>query len=88
MSTRKLNPPMPRPVARQVVASHAAWPVVGIDPPLIIAASVLEERHTISFWDALILEAARRGGATLLMSEDLQTGRTFGDLTVVNPFVG
>jgi predicted nucleic acid-binding protein len=47
---------------------------------LVLAASELEERHTLSFWDALVLEAAR------LVSEDLQPGRSFGGVTVENPF--
>ena len=45
-----------------------------VDVPLILAASELEERHTLSSWDALILEAARRAGATRLLTEDLQPG--------------
>jgi predicted nucleic acid-binding protein len=41
----------------------------------------------LSFWDALIIEAARRGGASRLASEDLQHGRRIAGLRVYNPFV-
>lgn len=54
----------------------------------VVDASSLEEQHTLSFWDALIVVAARRTGASILLSEDLQTGRGFGALTVANPFGG
>jgi predicted nucleic acid-binding protein len=86
VATRKLRAPMRRTTARRIVALYAAWPVVQVDPLLILAASELEERHTLSFWDALVVEAARRAGATRLLTEDLQPGRTIGGVTIENPF--
>ena len=40
----------------------------------------------VSYWDALIVETAADSGATLLVTEDLQHGQSFGELRVVNPF--
>ncbi len=40
----------------------------------------------IAYWDALIVAAAERGGCRLLLSEDFQQGRRFGEITVVSPF--
>ena len=51
---------MPRREARDLVDAYSNWQLVQIDVPLILAASQLEERHTLSFWDALIVEAAAR----------------------------
>jgi predicted nucleic acid-binding protein len=86
VATRKFDPPMTRRAARQVVAAYSAWPVVSVDVPLILAASTLEERHSLSFWDALIVEAASRAGACTLVSEDLQAGRRIRGLVIENPF--
>ena len=86
VATRKFDPAMPRSAARRIVGAYTAWPVVQVDGPLILAASTLEERHTLSFWDALIIEAATRSGATRLLSEDLQTGRRIRGVTIHNPF--
>lgn len=86
VATRKFDPPMSARAARQVVAVYAAWPVVQVDVPLILGASELAERHTLSFWDALIVEAARRVGASDLATEDLQAGRRLGGVRIVNPF--
>lgn len=86
VATRRLDPAMPRADAREVVVAYAEWPVVQVDSPLVVAASLLEEEHTLSFWDALIVESARRAGAAQLMSEDFQEGRRFGELVVDNPF--
>ena len=86
--TRKMKPPMSPRAARQIISAYAAWPVVSPDAALIVAASVLAERHPISFWDALIVEAARRAGARRLLTGDMQAGRRLGGVLVENPFRG
>jgi predicted nucleic acid-binding protein len=86
VATRKLDPPMRRAAARELVALYGEWPVVQVDVALVVSASELEERHTLSFWDALIVEAARCAGATRLLTEDLQQGRRIGGVSIENPF--
>lgn len=46
----------------------------------------LARDHRLSFYDALIVAAAQDAGCTTLLSEDLQHGRRFGSLRVLNPF--
>lgn len=87
VATRKFDPPMSRRAAREIVALYGAWPLVQVDLPLILTASQLEERHKLSFWDALVVEAARRAGATRLVTEDLQGGRLIGGVRIENPFL-
>jgi predicted nucleic acid-binding protein len=84
--TRKLSRPMRRQAAREVAATYGAWPVHRPDVDDLLAASELEERHKLSFWDALIVVSARRAGAASLLTEDLPQGRRFDDVVVVNPF--
>jgi predicted nucleic acid-binding protein len=57
------------------------WVLLGdrLEPPW-------QEEHTLSLWDALIVQAAIQVGAERLVSEDLQNGRRFGVLTIENPF--
>ncbi|MBV9383555.1 MAG: PIN domain-containing protein [Streptosporangiaceae bacterium] len=86
VATRKLNPPLPRAETRAIVAAYSEWCDVATEPQLIVAASRLEEEHTLAFWDALIVQAAIWAGAQRLLSEDLQAGRRFGTLMVENPF--
>jgi predicted nucleic acid-binding protein len=86
VATRKFDPPMSRREAREIVGLYAVWPLIEIDLPLILTASQLEEEHTLAFWDALIVEAARRAGATRLVTEDLQSGREIGGVRIENPF--
>ena len=49
-------------------------------------AAELSDRDAFSFWDALVLVAAARSGATRLYTEDLQHGRTVLGVEIVNPF--
>jgi predicted nucleic acid-binding protein len=72
--------------AREIVRLYGEWPVVTLETELIVNASVLHERESISFWDALIVEAARVAGATRLLTEDLSHGRSFGTISVEDPF--
>jgi predicted nucleic acid-binding protein len=86
VATRKFDPPMSRRAAREVVALYGEWSIVQVDVALVLSASQLEERHRLSFWDALIVEAARRSGARRLVTEDLQSGRRIGGVRIDNPF--
>jgi predicted nucleic acid-binding protein len=88
VATRKYDPPMSRREARQLVDAYSHWQLIQVDVALILAASQLEERHNLSFWDALIVEAARRAGANRLVTEDLQRGRRLGGVLIHNPFTG
>lgn len=54
--------------------------------PLVQQALATAARWRISYWDAAIVEAARRGGCPELLSEDLQPGMDFAGVTVRNPF--
>ena len=51
-----------------------------------LLALALAASHGLSPWDALIVQAALDAGCDTLVSEDLQAGRRFGALLVVNPF--
>ncbi len=86
-ATRKLQPPLGRAEAREVIDLYSTWPVIGLDPAIILAATHLEESQQLSFWDALVLEAARLAGADRLLTEDLQQGRVIAGVLIENPFV-
>jgi predicted nucleic acid-binding protein len=63
-----------------------------VGPPLPVtmtlhaAAREIARDHRLDFYDALIVAAARDAGCDTLFSEDLQHGRAFAALTIVNPF--
>lgn len=86
VATGKFEPPMCRSEAREIVTLYATWSVVQVDIGLILDAATLEERVQLSFWDALIVEAARRAGAARLISEDFQARRRIAGIEIENPF--
>ena len=63
-----------------------------VDPPLSLtmtlhaAAREIARDHGFGFYDALIVAAALDAGCDTLLSEDLQGGRVFGALRIINPF--
>lgn len=86
--TRKLASPLPTEVAEERVRDFSGLPLVRVDESMILATIGRSRSQSLSFWDALIVEAALRAGADRLLTEDLQHGQQIEDLTVVNPFVG
>ena len=85
-ATRKIRTPLPKPAARSVVSSYAAWCVDGITPADITAAFQIEDDAHIGFWDALIVAVATRSGARRVLSEDLNPGQVIAGVTIENPF--
>lgn len=83
-STKKLKVAVE--VARRKAELFGHFNLVRIGLEDILAATDLHRIHQISFWDALIVRAALRSGCSVLLSEDLQTGRRINGLEIVNPF--
>lgn len=64
----------------------ARYHLVVLDIEDVLAAIDLHRLHQVSFWDALIVRAAKQGGCSILLSEDLQHGRSIDGVAIVNPF--
>ncbi|HET6303379.1 MAG TPA: PIN domain-containing protein [Myxococcota bacterium] len=86
ITTRKLG--TDPDVARRKVEVLALFEVVTPTLDDLLAAIDLHRHHRISFWDALIVRAAQRSACAVLLTEDLQDGRVFDGVKVVNPFRG
>ena len=83
-ATRELN--VAADIARRKLELLAEFDVVAPDLADILAAIDLHRLHLISFWDALVVRAAKQGGCSVLFSEDFQEGREFDGVRIVNPF--
>jgi predicted nucleic acid-binding protein len=69
--------PSARVEIRREVSDLMAWQPIAVDGA----------RYGISFWDSLIVAAARVVGCRYLLSEDLQRGQELDQVMVVNPFL-
>lgn len=84
-ATRKLR--LAPEFAQRKVEILAGCKVVRFETSDVIAAIELHRLTRLSFWDAMIVHAARSAGAAVLYSEDFQAGAILGGVPVVNPFV-
>lgn len=82
--TRKLG--VAAELAQRKVEILSRSRVVRLEAKDIISAIELHRLTQISFSDALIVHAARMAGASVLFTEDLQSGSTLAGMKIVNPF--
>lgn len=84
--TRKLASPLSGSQASAAVAELLRLPVVPIDGELTRTAVSTSLAAQISYWDALIVEAAAAAACDRLLTEDLETGTTIRSVRIENPF--
>ena len=87
VSTHKIQVPLSSEGALEFLHYVAVLDTVHPELDMIVAGIRLHEKHRVSFWDALIIQAALTAGCTRLLSEDLQHGLEIDRLTVENPFM-
>jgi predicted nucleic acid-binding protein len=74
--TKKIPRTLSLKAAKEIVTDLLKWQVVINDGQSILAAADIQSKHNFSFWDSLIIQAAIRGDASLLLSEDLSDEQT------------
>jgi predicted nucleic acid-binding protein len=82
---RKLSHPLPADEVRRLIRDYSSWEIIINTPESVLEAMEIEARYKTSFWDALILQAAERSGASILYSEDLANGQHYREIRAVNP---
>ena len=85
-ATRKLKKPLTSSKALEIVEEYLTWTVVENTSALLTSAIGLHAKAQLSFWDAMVVQAAIEAGCERLYSEDLNNGQRFGSLVIVNPF--
>jgi predicted nucleic acid-binding protein len=86
VTAQKLAQPLSKEIAAEVVNELAEFPLVQIDKGLIKQAMIRHREESFSFWDCLIVEAALQSNCSLLLTEDMQSGRRIDNLEIRNPF--
>ncbi|HEV2194626.1 MAG TPA: PIN domain-containing protein [Candidatus Acidoferrum sp.] len=75
-----------RKTARTEVRDLFAWQPIPVDALLVQQSWEIQDRYHISFWDSLIVAAAKSASCGYLLTEDLQDGQDFDGVRVINPF--
>jgi predicted nucleic acid-binding protein len=68
------------------MARYFAWKPLAANETLMQRGRQIEQRYRLSWWDSMVVGAAQLQGCVLLLTEDLQDGAVFGDVTVRSPF--
>lgn len=72
--------------ALALIESWKRFQVQEITLDLLDSAFRAKDRWQLSYWDAAIIEAARKSGCDTVLSEDLGDGQSFDGVRVLNPF--
>ncbi len=84
--TQKLKPRFDVQEAQEIVRELASWQPVTLDLTVLERAWVLQDRYSLSWWDALIVASALRCECEVLLTEDLQHGQVFETVRAIDPF--
>jgi len=79
--------PSARGQARAEVRDLLAWRPVAVNAALLEQGWRIQDRYRLSYWDALIVAAARAASCRYLLTEDLQADQDLDGVVVVNPFL-
>jgi len=83
--TRKIQKPLSKREAREIVNDYSVW-CIDTTAAEVTAAFRIEDEAKIGFWDALICASAVKSGATVLLSEDMNSGQQIAGMRIQNPF--
>jgi predicted nucleic acid-binding protein len=83
-ATRKLG--LDAHFARQRVTQFGRFELIQPTLDMLLAAMDLQQNHSLSFWDALIVQTASAARCRVLYSEDMQAVARIGEVLIVNPF--
>ena len=85
--TRKVPRPLSSAEALERVREFSAWRVFAPGAPDVATAIEIHRQTNLSFWDAMIVQAASELGCDLIWSEDLSNGHLVRGVRIQNPFV-
>jgi predicted nucleic acid-binding protein len=83
-ATRKLK--LDAGMVRRKVEAYTRFEVVEPATADIFAAIDLHRLHQLSYWDALILQCAKKSGCKTVLTEDMQHGQMIDGVRIMNPF--
>jgi predicted nucleic acid-binding protein len=86
-ATRPTRPDaLPHEIAAGLIRTWLRFKVQDITVPIMTDALRIKATHGLSYWDAVIVAAARAVGCRELYSEDMSHGREVEGTTIINPF--
>lgn len=84
-ATRKLGVQVT--IAQQKIELLSSHTIINIEYDDIVRAIELHRLYALSFWDALIVQAAEKSHCSVLYSEDMQHQQRIGKVQIINPLL-
>ncbi len=73
-------------LAKRTVQMFDVYEIVTIQPSIIFKAMDIHVLHQLSFWDSLIISAAKSANCMMLLTEDMNDGQVIEGVKIQNPF--
>jgi len=83
--TQKIKKTLPADIAKKEIQLFKAVDIIDIDFHLIIKAINISHKHSLSYWDSLIVAAAQKAKCNILYTEDMNPDQTIDSVTIKNP---
>lgn len=77
---------IPEKAASETILDYLKWNVIVNDQAILLEGIFLKEKYKFSFWDALIVAAAKQAKADVILSEDFSPHQEYEGMKVINPF--
>lgn len=84
--TRKVAHPLTIDEGADRVREFAAWRVFAPTADDVLGAIGLQKEARITFWDAMVVQAAAESGCEVLWTEDLSDGQLLRSVRIRDPF--
>jgi predicted nucleic acid-binding protein len=84
--TKKVRQPLVADDAAACIRDLASWKIFAPAAEDVLAAIALHRQASISFWDAMAVEAAAQSDCDVLWTEDLSDGQVLRGVRIQNPF--
>jgi predicted nucleic acid-binding protein len=72
---------------KQIIEDLRGFEIVRIDQEMILSAIDIHILFNYSFWDSMIITAAKESNCSFLLTEDMRDGHHISGLTITNPFL-
>ena len=85
--TLKIKKKLSPDIAQKEITLLKCLRIIEIDIDIILDAIKIQKNNKLSYWDSLIIASAKRSGAGIIYSEDLNPGQVIDSIKIINPFM-
>ncbi len=71
---------------KRTIEMFDIYEIITIQPLIIFQAIDIQILHQLSFWDSLIISAAKSANCSMVLTEDMNDGQIIEGVKIQNPF--